>query len=242
MCGRFVVKSATEVIRDMFGEYEQIEQYEPSFNVAPSNQAPVFLKSKGKKQRRNLTWGLVPFFAKDPKAGFKMINARAETIHKLPSFRNPFRRQRCAVAADGFYEWRRVGEAKVPYYIHLKSGAPMVFAGIYDHWKKPEGGHLSTFSIATVPANELLAEIHNHKKRMPAVIGQDGDLDRWMDNGLEDPEQLLPVLRPIPDGELAAHIVTRDVNSPKNNHADLISPADDAYVSKVYGEVPGLKL
>jgi putative SOS response-associated peptidase YedK len=240
MCGRFVVKSATEVIRDLFGDYEVIEQYEPNFNVAPSAMAPVYLQGRDGKQRRNLQWGLVPFFAKDPKIGFKTINARSETIHQLPSFRHSFRKRRCAVTADGFYEWRKLEPGKIPYFITLQSGDPMYFAGIYDHWKRPDGSYLSTFSITTVPANELMAQIHNDKKRMPAILSSDRNLRIWMDSTVEDPEQLLPLLRPLPDGELTAHIVAREVNSPRNNHADLTAPADDAYIKRTYGEVPDL--
>jgi putative SOS response-associated peptidase YedK len=240
MCGRFVVKSATEVIRDMFGDYEVIEQYAPSFNVAPSQQAPVFLESKGKNQVRNLQWGLVPFFAKDPKVGFRMINARSETIHKLPSFRTPFRSRRCAVAADGFYEWRKLDKVKIPYYIHSKSGSPLVFAGLYDHWKKPDGDWLSTFTIATVPANSLMEQIHNDKKRMPAILSPGKALDTWLDSKEEEPEALQPLLKPLAEGELAAHIVSRNVNSPKNNHESLVEPVSDEYIAGTYGEVPAI--
>ena len=240
MCGRFVVKSSREVLRDMFGEYEVIEQYEPNFNIAPSGKAPVYVQNKEKKQRRNLQWGLVPFFFKDPKSGFRMINSRAETIHEKPSFRKPFRRQRCAVAADGFYEWRKMGKNKVPYYISLQSDEPMVFAALYDHWKKTEGSYLSTFSIVTVEANSLMAQIHNDKKRMPAIIHSGSDLDTWMDNSIEDTEKLLPLLNPLPSGQLKAHMVAKEVGSPAHNYRELTAPVDDVYISKMYGKVPEL--
>jgi putative SOS response-associated peptidase YedK len=240
MCGRFVVKSATEVIRDMFGDYEVIEQYAPNFNVAPGQQAPVLLKSRGQRQVRNLQWGLVPFFAKEPKTSFKTINARAETIHKLPSYRTPFRKRRCAVAADGFYEWRKLGKVKVPYYITLARGAPMLFAGVYDHWKRPQGGYLSTFSIATVAANAFMAQIHNDKKRMPAMLLTEEKVRAWVEDESEDPGTLQPLLASAPRNTLTAHVVRRDVGSPRNNRKELIDPVTAEYVGETYGEVPEL--
>ncbi|MBF0431576.1 MAG: SOS response-associated peptidase, partial [Fibrobacteria bacterium] len=152
-----------------------------------------------------------------------------------------FKMRRCVIVADGFYEWRKVGRKKVPYYICLKHNEPMLFAGIYDHWKKPEGSYLSTFAIATVPANTLMAQIHNDKQRMPALLLSQDIAQRWLDNSVDDTECLLPLLTSAPDGVLQAHVVGKEVGSPQNNHEGLTELVDKVYIQREYGYVPGLE-
>jgi putative SOS response-associated peptidase YedK len=147
-----------------------------------------------------------------------MINARAETVTEKASYRNAFKKRRCLVVADGFYEWQNTGDAKRPMYIRLKSGKPFGFAGLYEVWKSPEGKELTTCTIITTEANELMKPIH---ERMPVIIPAEL-LDKWLDPAIEGKEQLLDMLRPYPAGEMEAYPVSKRVNSPRNNSPECI--------------------
>jgi putative SOS response-associated peptidase YedK len=149
-----------------------------------------------------------------------MINARAETVAEKPAFRHAFRRHRCIVIADGFYEWKKSGKERVPLHIHLKSKGPMGLAGLYSVWTSPEGKETCTCTIIVTNANDLVAPIHD---RMPVIL-HPADYDRWLDPGLQDPAALQPLLKPYPPGELDLYQVSPKVNSPRNNSADLILP------------------
>jgi putative SOS response-associated peptidase YedK len=193
---------------------------DPSYNIAPTQQVAVVI-SEGVRRLVPVQWGLVPSWAKDPSVGNKMINARAETITEKASYRNAFKKRRCLVVADGFYEWQKTGDGKRPIYIRLKSGKPFGFAGLYEVWEPPEGGALTTCTIITTEANELMKPIHD---RMPVIVPKEKQ-DLWLDPEVKDQESLLDLLQPYPALDLEAYPVSRRVNSPANNSPDCIKPA-----------------
>jgi putative SOS response-associated peptidase YedK len=193
---------------------------DPSYNIAPTQQVAVVI-DEGVRRLVPVQWGLVPSWAKDPSVGNKMINARAETITEKASYRNAFKKRRCLVVADGFYEWQKTGDGKRPIYIRLKSGKPFGFAGLYEVWEPPEGEALTTCTIITTEANELMKPIHD---RMPVIVPKEKQ-DLWLDPGVKDQESLLDLLKPYPAVDLEAYPVSRRVNSPANNSPDCIKPA-----------------
>ena len=175
----------------------------------------------GENRIEHLRWGLIPFWAKDPAIGNRLINARAETVAEKPSFRSAFAKRRCLVVADGFYEWRPEGKRKVPVYIFLKSKKPFGFAGLYENWKDPGGREIRTCTIITTEANDLVRPIHD---RMPVILPE-GVEDRWLDPSEGSRERLQAILTPYPAGEMAAFEVTSIVNSAAHDAPDCITPA-----------------
>lgn len=221
MCGRFVRKATEEGISEEFevdpGDFQL--KIEPRYNIAPGQQAAVVL-FEGRRKVEGLQWGLIPFWAKDPKIGNKMINARAETLAEKPSFRHSLRKKRCLVVADGFYEWRKDGSKKTPMYVRLKSGRPFGFAGLYDDWNSPEGKAVRTFTIVTTSPNRLLAPIHD---RMPVILPREA-YAAWLGQ-VGGAEGVMDLLRPYPEMEMEAWRVGPAVNSPRNDGPECIQPA-----------------
>jgi len=169
MCGRFVRITPIPVIAKKFKAKQLLTNLAPSYNIAPS-QKILIINDEGVRQLVQCTWGFIPSWAKDPSIGNKMINARSETVAEKPSFRPAFRKKRCLVIADGFYEWRTEGKRKFPMYIHLKSGEPFGFAGLYNVWTSPAGEKTCTCTIITTEANEAVRPIHD---RMPVILPKD---------------------------------------------------------------------
>jgi len=217
MCGRFEIHSAIELIAKIFGIHEWDIEYLPSYNIAPS-QDILLVVNDGKRRLVKSRWGFVPSWSKELSAGYKMINARAESVADKPSFRQAFQNQRCLVVADGFYEWKKEGTTKRPFYIRLKSGKPLGFAGLYNVWKSPEGEQICTSTIITTDANELLQPLHD---RMP-VITPPNAYDIWLDPTIHDKALLQAVLKPYASDALDTYEVTPKVNSPKNNSPENI--------------------
>ena len=223
MCGRFVRSTDKD---DLQSRYDFTDPsgvlLEPRYNIAPSQTHPVIIVENDLRILRTMKWGLVPSWAKDEKIGYKMINARAEGINEKPSFRTPFRKRRCLVPADGFYEWKKIdAKTKTPYYFRLKSHEPFVFAGLWDLWEKGQAP-LYSFTIITTSSNELMTPIHN---RMPVIL-HDKDIGAWVDPELSDPDKLLSLLKPYPPGEMECFEVSPYVNSYKNQGADCIKPLE----------------
>jgi putative SOS response-associated peptidase YedK len=216
MCGRysFVVEDA--LIWERFGIRVRTAVYKAVYNCAPSQDLPVITSERG-GSLEFLRWGLVPFWAKDPSVGARMINARAETVMEKPSFRNAFRDRRCLVPADSFYEWERQGR-KIPFRILMKSRMPFVMAGIWDQWKKRDGTILRSFSILTTRANELIAPLHD---RMPVIL-QPEAAHQWLSRGNET--DLLRLLVPCQAEEMEMYPVSKLVNSPLNNDPRIHEP------------------
>jgi len=217
MCGRFEIHSAIELIAKIFGIHEWDIEYSPSYNIAPSQDILLVL-NEGKRRLVKSRWGFVPSWSKELSAGYKMINARAESVADKPSFRQAFQNQRCLVMADGFYEWKKEGTTKRPFYIRLKSGEPIGFAGLYNVWKSPEGEQICTSTIITTDANEIIQPLHD---RMPAITSPDA-YDLWIDPNIHDKALLQNILKSYPSEELDVYEVTPKVNSPKNNGPENI--------------------
>jgi len=224
MCGRFVRKSTITVIEDEFDIYEVQWASEPSYNIAPGQDIACVIGNGGNRLVK-FRWGLVPFWADDPSIGYKMINARAETLAEKRSFARPFKSRRCLIVADGFYEWRKLadGKRKVPMYVHLRAGRPFGLAGLYENWKGKDGTTLQTCTIITTSPNELMAPIHN---RMPAIIAPD-ERKIWLDKEIQDPAILVPLLKPYESRAMEAYPVSKRVNSPSYNEPDCIEPAEE---------------
>jgi len=224
MCGRYSLTSPAEAVRRLFN-YPERPNLRPRANIAPTQEvAAVRLGAEdGARHFVQLRWGLIPAWAKEAAIGAKMINGRAETVAEKPAFRAAFRKRRCLVAADGFYEWKTEGGAKQPYRVARTDGAPFAFAGLWESWdKNPEGPPLETCTIVTTEANERLRTIH---PRMPVILDP-ADFDTWLD-GAAPAEAAQALLRPYPEAGLIAYRVSRRVNSVANDDPSLIDSIDE---------------
>lgn len=221
MCGRFTLTLDEDGLRATFPGFEPPKMAAPRYNVAPTQ--PVLAVPNNRPDKMELMlWGLIPGWAKDTAIGSKMINARAETLAEKPSFKHAYKRRRCLILADGFYEWKAISgsRAKQPMYIHLKDRQPFAFAGLWEVWHPGDENILSCTIITTEP-NEFMADIHT---RMPAILPPSAWED-WLDPAEKKPEELDRLLRPYPAAEMAAYPVSMLVNSPANDTAECIAPA-----------------
>ena len=219
MCGRFAQTKTVKEIAEEFDISQILCELQPSYNIAPTHNVAAIINYDEKKLV-TFKWGLIPHWAKDSAIGYKMINARAETIAEKPSYRYPFKKQRCLIIADGFYEWRKQVKTKIPFYLHLKSNKLFGFAGLYDVWTSPKGEKISTCTIITTEANELLQPIHH---RMPVILTKENETV-WLDSNLEDKQKLLPLLKPYISSKMEVYEVSNFVNSPKNNSPECVKP------------------
>lgn len=201
---------------------EITDDLQPSFNIAPTQNVAVVLRD-GTTRLVAMRWGLVPSWATDLAIGSRLINARAETLIGKSAFKEAFRKRRCLVVADGFYEWQKRGSTKTPVFIHLKPERSFGFAGLYEIWTPPLRERLVTCTIITAEPNDLLRPIHD---RMPVILPR-GVEDLWLDPEVEDPRRLLDLLQSYPADEMAAHTVSSLVNSVKNDSPECIEPAPD---------------
>jgi putative SOS response-associated peptidase YedK len=219
MCGRFARSSPPAVIAEELGcDVDPSLSATPRFNVCPTDDVLVMARATDVPHVGLMKWGLVPWFARDAKSGARAINARGETLTTTRTFKEPFERRRCLVVADGFYEWRRVGDARLPYFFRLRSRRPFVMAGVWDRWKLPDGAPpLVSCAIVTCAANGLVAPVHD---RMPVIVPADARAAWLAKDG--DPAELAPLLRPYPERDLEAYPVSPLVNSPKNDSAECI--------------------
>ncbi|HSG31292.1 MAG TPA: SOS response-associated peptidase [Thermodesulfobacteriota bacterium] len=220
MCGRFTLFDNAEKIEDEFEVEIQPDLCAKSYNIAPSQDCLVILTDEDRRVCTQMRWGLVPFWAKDSKIGYKMINARAETVDEKPSYKKPLKDRRCLVITNGFYEWKKEGaKTKTPYFIRLKNKRPFTFAGLWDRWDK-EGEQMRTFTIITTDANEMMAQIHD---RMPVILSGEGRY-KWLDPDIKDAAELKQLLVPYPSEEMEAWPISTIVNSPRNNGTECIEP------------------
>jgi len=222
MCGRFTLALTGEQLSLAFPWLNVPQQLQPRYNVAPT-QPVATVANDGRHQVEFFQWGLVPSWAKDPSIGNRLINARAETLAEKPSFRAAYRRRRCLILADGFYEWQSGPDrgAKIPYYLQLASGDPFAFAGLWEIWHAPDGSQLYSCTIITTRPNELVAPIHD---RMPAILSPD-HFQRWLSPAELPPQELQPLLGPYPAAAMVAYPVSRAVNNPANEFPECILPA-----------------
>ncbi|MCC6727788.1 MAG: SOS response-associated peptidase [Chthonomonadales bacterium] len=223
MCGRFTLTRATDQVARRFAAEQLVLPIAPSYNVAPGQAVAAITDWGGRRVLEPLRWGLVPFWAKEPAIGNRLINARAETLAEKPAFRNALTRRRCLVPADGFYEWRQEGGKRQPMYVHMRDGELFAFAGLWEEWLSPDGSPLRTCAVITVPPNALMAEIHN---RMPAILAPDDEAS-WLGGAGKRVEDLLSLLAPYDDRGMEAYPVSRRVNAPTVNDASCIEPLAD---------------
>lgn len=220
MCGRFGFITPIEILRNIF-KLNRIEEVEPNYNIAPTQNVPVIRETADARELVPMRWGLIPFWAKDISIGNKMINARAESLFEKPAFKQAVTRRRCLIPADGFYEWKKVGKAKQPYYIRAKEDTPLALAGMWDRWKNPDDGQeLQTCTIITTEANELVAPLHD---RMPVIVDL-ADTDTWLNPEVKDLEHIRPLLRPYDAKKMTFYPVSTRVNSSGYKGEECIVP------------------
>ena len=183
------------------------------FNIAPGQETLTVVSDGSRNNALYMRWGLIPSWAKDPSAGSRMINARAETIDARPAFRNAFERRRCLVLADGFYEWMKVGRRRTPVRVILRSGEPFAFAGLWETWMSPEDVVVASCSIVTTTPNAVLKPIHN---RMPVILPREAE-SLWLDTSRASPDELRRLLAPYPAADMEAYEVSSLVNSTGND-------------------------
>ena len=223
MCGRFTLIAEPSRVKEVIDISDTSNcQWEARYNIAPTqNIATVLYDSESKKREcRSLRWGLIPSWSKDSKMGARTINARAETLAEKPSFRSAFKRKRCLIIADGFYEWKKVETKKQPYYFHLQDKQPFAFAGLWEEWKSPEDEKITSCTIVTTEANELLQQIHH---RMPVIL-QQSDYETWLDPQQQNTELLRKLLHPFEAEKMTMTAVSTKVNSPHHTSAECITP------------------
>ena len=219
MCGRFTLTSNMDDLQGRFGFEARDLGFRPSYNIAPT-QLVLAVTNDGQRRAELMRWGLVPFWAKDIKIGYRMINAVGETAATKPAFRAAFKKRRCLILADGFFEWRKDGKEKIPTYIFLKSQEPFAFAGLWETWKSPEGETVKSCTILTTKPNEFMEPIHN---RMPVILSGETEA-LWLDPMTEEPDVLQPLIQPAPAELMESRIVSSLVNSPKNNSPECVVP------------------
>lgn len=219
MCGRFTLRQSAEEIAQAF-QISDVPPLEPRYNIAPTQPVATVLRTAENpdRQLRMLHWGLIPFWADDPKLGSKLINARAETVADKPAFRSAFRHRRCLIVADGFYEWQQQENGKQPFYLHLKDDRPFAFAGLWEHWQEDGGEAIDSCTILTTNANELTSPIHS---RMPVILDPK-DYDMWLDSSVSKSESLQSLLRPYASEKMEAYPVSKTVNRPTNDRPECI--------------------
>lgn len=221
MCGRFTLTLDPGELQRALPWADISQDFAPRYNIAPTQPVAV-IPNDGLNRLDFFQWGLIPSWAKDPEIGNRMINARAETLAQKPAFRAAFRRRRCLILADGFYEWQvQPGQkAKLPMYIQMESKEPFAFAGLWELWHSGDGSEVKSCTIITTDPNPLIKTIHN---RMPAILSPN-DYQTWLSTGEKEAAELSALLGPYPAEEMIAYPVSRAVNSPANDGPECILP------------------
>lgn len=222
MCGRYVLYHSKKQIADRFKLTHPTLEFEPRYNISPTQQVLAIIDTGEQRELTQFKWGLIPFWAKDPKIASQLINARAETISEKPSFRNALVKRRCLIPANGWYEWKKGAGGSQPYLIGRTDNELLSFAGLWEEWKSPEGEKIQTCTIITVEANDLLQKVHH---RMPALIGPEHE-EEWLDAGSHYAPGIVQLLRTYEGDDLQIVPVSKSVNSPTHDSASLIEPID----------------
>ncbi len=220
MCGRYTITIDANTVQQELGVVSMPENYQPRYNVAPSQPVAVVADAVGRRAEM-MRWGLIPSWAKDMEIGNRLINARSETLIEKPSVRNAFNKRRCLILADGFYEWQKGGGPRgrsQPYYFKREDGKPFAFAGLWEFWKSPAGDAIRSCTIITCDANDLVKPVH---ERMPVMLSGDA-LWAWLDNIPQN--DLLALLRPYPPEAMVRYPVAPLVNRPEIDSPDLVLP------------------
>lgn len=220
MCGRYTITINAETAREELGLARMPDDFYPRYNVAPT-QPVVVVRDSGERNAEWMRWGLIPFWAKDPAIGSRLINARSETVFEKPAFKNAFQKRRCLVLADGFYEWKKGAGEKgrsQPYLFKRSDGRPFAFAGLWEFWRSPEGEEIRSCTILTTNANAVVEPVH---ERMPVILSGDS-LWEWLEENQSG--ALMSLLRPYPAESMAAFPVSPMVNRPEIDVPDLVRP------------------
>jgi putative SOS response-associated peptidase YedK len=221
MCSRYSLTSPHEAVRRTFG-YKNEEPFPPRYNIAPTQPvAIVRIDAKAERELALVRWGLIPSWVKDPRAFTTIINARADGVVDKPSFRAAMKYRRCLVPADGFYEWTGTAGAKQPHLIRPKTGGPIAFAGLWEHWLGADGSEMESMAIITTEANRTLAHIHD---RMPVILAPE-TWETWLDCKRIPPKDAAMFLQPAPVGLLEVVAVSRTLNNPRNDGPEVQTPA-----------------
>jgi len=234
MCGRSSLTVTEKELEKRFNASfysEDLERYNPlpNFNMAPTQNLPVITDAD--PDHINLyRWGLIPFWAKDEKIGYRMINARMETVAEKPAFRQAFRQRRCLWPVNGYYEWIARGKEKIPYRVILKDKGVYSLAGLWETWKNEQGEKVFSFTILTQPATPSMEFLHH---RMPVILPREMELD-WLDPNL-DPEDFLHNLPPFGTDQLEIYRVSQEVNNVRNNRRELIAPVTETNQGELFG-------
>ena len=217
MCGRYMLTTPVDALRQLF-LFTERPNLAPRYNIAPTQEVPIVRRTRDGAARELIMvrWGLVPYWADDPKIGNRLINARRESVARTPAFRDAYQRRRCLVPADGFFEWQKTGKARQPLLVRRQDRAPFAFAGLWERCPLPGGAVLRSCTIITCPANALVAPVHD---RMPVILAPE-NFGRWLDPEVGGPE----LLEPCPAEWLEAVPVSPRVNSPENDDAECIAP------------------
>lgn len=218
MCGRFSLFETTDALQQQF-QFEYFDDLEPRYNIAPGQDILTVFNNGQNKEGVKMRWGFIPFWAEDEKIGYKMINARAETIDEKASFKTAFKKRRCVILADGFYEWKKEADVKQPYRFGMKNNKPFAFAGLWENWSK-DGKNISSCTIITTKPNELTKDVHD---RMPVILPENR-IDIWLDRSINDTEELKKLLIPYQAEYMEKYEVSTAINSAKNEGKDLILP------------------
>lgn len=227
MCGRFSQQRPASELAEIFAAEPLADELGPRFNVAPTDEALVVVQREERRGIMAFRWGLIPHWADGPKSGSRMFNARAETLAVSPAFRDAFRRKRCLVPVDGFYEWRRDGARPQPFTIGRADGRPLVLAGLWSGWRDPsEDRVVRTFTIVTTGPNEQMAKLHD---RMPVIVPDDA-WERWLEPSVE-PGELLGLFEPTDDVALRIQAVSPLVNNVRNDGPELVAPWEPVAVA-----------
>lgn len=222
MCGRFTLIKIEKLISEIF-QVSSVPSLSPRYNIAPTQSIATVLQNSETEERecKMMHWGLIPSWSKDTKIGAKMINARAETVAEKPSFRAAFKRRRCLIVADGFYEWKTQDGKKQPFYFQLADGKPFGFAGLWERWEKEDEEAIESCTIITTNANDLMQPIHD---RMPVILDSQ-DYDHWLDPEVQKPESLQSLLQPYRSQEMTSYPVSTKVNNARTDSPECVKQA-----------------
>jgi putative SOS response-associated peptidase YedK len=216
-----MITTNVEAIRRLFNFMGAAPNLGARYNIAPTQTVPIIRREGGHRQMVQVRWGLVPAWSKDGPSGKPLINARSETAAQKPSFRTAFRKHRCLLPADGFYEWFRPKTGpKQAYWVHTATGDPFVMAGLWDRWTAPDGSVLDSVAILTTAANRPMAQVHD---RMPVILDE-RDIELWLDTEDPDPEALQALMKPCADDLMVLTAISDKVNKVANDGPDLIEP------------------
>jgi putative SOS response-associated peptidase YedK len=224
MCGRYRLSRRKQLVDEYFGSVSGEEEWNPRYNVAPTQTVPV-IRQNPKEPVRELSlmrWGLVPSWAKDSSVAAMMINARSETASTKPAFRDALKSRRCLIPADAFYEWQKTGKAKQPYCFEVDEGELFAFEGIWDRWKDPSGNALETCSILTTSPNAVTSPVHD---RMPVILDPDS-YDLWLDPGMKDVSAVSELLKPCDARLMRCYPISTRINHVANDDEECSAPVE----------------